>query len=256
MKIDNNDPMSHKKLLNEEAYSQILKSDLLKIFEAHRNSEVDPYYIDRADRNRFAAAQLKQTPIKSLLNLGGGGRRHLEQSLASPEIKVYEIDIQGDCDLQTNLDQLSALPFEDNTFDAVCAFDVLEHLEKFHLINEEMFRVAKDYILISLPNSACEIFFNPFRNRVQKTPDINRGAYSTFYGLPLAPPDDRHRWWLYFQDIVRFYYYFSLTHDADLEFWTPRLNLKKRVFKALFGTHLYHTFFCQHVWIKLKKRLS
>ena len=235
-------------------YDAIFKCDLLKVFESHRNAKVDPYYLDRAGRNEFAARQIKATRVGSVLNLGGGGRRHLENSLNSPEINVFEIDIQGDCDLQANLDDLAKLPFEDHSFDVVCAFDVLEHLENFHLINEEIFRVAKDYVLISLPNSASEVFYDAFWNRTQKKPDMNRGVFSIFYGLPLSPPEDRHRWWIYFQDIVRYYHYFSTKNDADLEFWTPQLGFNKRIFKAVFGSHLYYTFFCQHVWIKLKKR--
>jgi hypothetical protein len=240
--------------VNDDIYGRVLGSDLLRVFESHRNPEIDPHYIERADRNRFAAAQLRRTQPKRILNLGGGGRRHLQASLGSTETQVYEIDIQGDCDLRVNLDTLPGLPFESGSFDVVCAFDVLEHLENFHLLNEEMFRVANDYVLISLPNSAAEVFYDVFRNRPQRQPDLDRGTFSQFYGLPLRPPSDRHRWWLYFQDIVRFYYSFSLHHDCSLEFWTPKLNFKKTVFKSIFGSHLYYSFFCPFVWIKLGKR--
>lgn len=244
----------NKEISNDRFHADVFSCNLLDVFESHRNGKVDPYYLDRAGRNEFAAEQLKATPIGSVLNLGGGGRRHLEKSFGLSGIKIFEVDMQGDCDLKANLDELAALPFSDGAFDVVCAFDVLEHLENFHLINEEIFRVAKDYVLISLPNSASEILYGPFWNNLQKQSDMNRGVFSVFYGLPLARPEDRHRWWLYFQDIIRFYYYFSIKNNADVEFWTPRLNLKKRVFKALFGAHFYYTFFCPHVWVKLKKR--
>ena len=148
----------------EEAYQRVLRCDLLQVFETHRNPSVNPYYLNRADRNRFAAEQLRRTQAKRILNIGGGGVRHLRASLSADDVEVYEVDVQGDCDLKVNLDTLSRLPFDDRSFDAVCAFDVLEHLENFHLLNEEMFRVAKDYILISLPNSAAETFYDPLRN--------------------------------------------------------------------------------------------
>ena len=86
---------------------------------------VNPTYVDRQDRNRFAAEQLKSTKITRILNIGGGGARHLQATLANNEIEVFEIDITGECDLKVNLDELSALPFEDNSFDVVCGFDVL-----------------------------------------------------------------------------------------------------------------------------------
>ncbi len=240
--------------LDENAFQKVTDIDLLEAFKEKLNDHIDPFYIDRFDRNRFAATQLKQNSINSILNLGGGGSRHLEASLNAPEISVFEVDIQGDCDLQVNLDELSALPFDDASFDVVCAFDVLEHLENFHLLNEEMFRVAKDFVLISLPNSASEILFGVIQNRKLSDIDKNSGTYSKFYGLPLVPPKDRHRWWLYFQDIIRFYCYFSLKHKAKIEFWTPKLSYKKRIFKMIFGDHFYYTFFCPHLWIKISKQ--
>lgn len=238
--------------IDDAIYRRVLECNLLEFFETHRNSDVNPVYIDRADRNRFAAAQLQRAPAKRILNLGGGGARHLQARLPQ-DVSVFEIDMQGDCDLQVNLDSLPTLPFEDNSFDVACAFDVLEHLENFHLLNAEMFRVAKDYMLVSLPNSAAEIPFDVLRNRPQKHAELDRGTYSQFYGLPLRPPSDRHRWWIYFQDIVRFYYFFSLQYGASVEFWTPRLNLKKKLFRAVFGGHFYYSFFCPFIWIKIKK---
>lgn len=239
--------------LHEEIYQRVLRCDLLQIFKTYHNPDINPCYIDRAERNRFAAEQLQRTHVTRVLNLGGGGARHLQASLSNNDIELCEVDFHGDCDLKVNLDTLPNLPFEDGSFDVACAFDVLEHLEKFHLINEEMFRVAKRYVLISLPNSAAEIFYDCLRNRPQKHPDLERGTFSIFYGLPLRPPSDRHRWWMYFHDILRFYFYFSLKHNASLEFWTPRLNIKKKLFKFLFGSHIYYSFFCPFVWIKLSK---
>ena len=240
--------------IDDDIYHRVLQSDLIKIFEEHHDKKINPHYIDRAGRNRFAADQLQSTPIDRILNLGGGGRRHLKESLTKSVTEVYEIDIQGDCDMEVNLDTLKVLPFADQSFDVVCAFDVLEHLENFHLLNDEMFRIAKDYVLISLPNSATDLFFDVLRNRTQKAPDMDRGVFSKFYGLPIMPPSDRHRWWISFHDVIRFYYYFSLKNNATLEFWTLKPNFKKWLFKSIFGSHIYHAYFCPHIWIKLGKR--
>lgn len=244
---------SQHKMSEEQAHRSVLGCNLIKIYESHHNKDIDPQYLDRPDRNRFAAEQLRSSETKSILNLGGGGARHLQESLASKSISVYEVDMQGDCDLLTNLDDLDRLPFDDNSFDVVCAFDLLEHVENFHLLNDEMLRVAKDYILISLPNCGAEILFDPLMNRPQTSPDFDRGTFSKVAGLPLKNPSDRHRWWIYFNDIIRFYYYLSLRNSTSLEFWTPKLNTKKKLFKTIFGSHLYNLFFCPHVWIKLSK---
>jgi hypothetical protein len=233
-------------------YSAILSLDAHKVFQSHLNESVNACYADREDRNRFAAGKIKTFGVRNILNIGGGGKRHLHDCLGQ-RYKVFEIDIVGDCDLRLNLDQIDCLPFEDNSFDLCCAFDVLEHLEKFHFINEELYRVSNSTVLISLPNSAAEIFPNVVRKRPQQTPDLNRGALSKFYGLPLQIPDDRHRWWLYFQDIIRFYYYFAQKNRCHLEFWTVNSGLKKRTLGLLIGPHLYNTFFLPHIWIKLVK---
>lgn len=232
---------------------KLLQRKLLKIFDQHHNKDINPYYIDRSDRNRFAAGQLQTPTVKRILNLGGGGKRHLESNLSQADVEVFEVDMQGNCDLQVNLDTVSKLPFEDCSFDVACSFDVLEHLENFHLINDEMYRVAREFILISLPNSAAELPFNFLFNKANAYPYEESGVFSRYYGLPLQPPEDRHRWWLYFHDIIRFYYHFSLTHEASLEFWTPRLNFKKKLFKMIAGSHLYYGLFCPFVWIKISK---
>jgi hypothetical protein len=134
-----------------------------------------------------------------------------------------------------------------------CAFDVLEHLESFHLMNSELFRVAKNHVLVSLPNSAAEVFYDGFWNRPQRIPDKERGTYTKYYGLPIEAPSDRHRWWLYFQDIIRFYYWFGLTRNCGIEFWVPRRTWKKRLFSAVCGERLMYTYFCPHVWILMTK---
>lgn len=240
--------------IDEDVYEAVLKAKLIDVFELCRNDSVDPFYLDRMGRNEFAATQLKKSPsVTKILNIGGGGQRHLAACLNDARITVTEVDIQGDCDLKINLDTIAELPYEDESFDVVCAFDVLEHLESFHLINDEMFRVAKDFVLISLPNSAAEIFYDVLWGRAQKEQNINRGVFSKFYGLPLKTPDDRHRWWLYFHDIIRFYFLFSLEKSVKVEYWIPTLNFKKRLFRTVFGKHIYYTFFCPTVWIKIYK---
>jgi hypothetical protein len=232
-------------------YLELLSLDLDEIFYKHLNCQVNASYVNREDRNRFAAQEIKKMGYKKILNIGSGGKNELKKYLN--HINVFDIDIVGDCDLQINLDKIDILPFKDNEFDLCLALDVLEHLENFHKINSELFRITKSSILISLPNSASEIFHYVLQNRPQKTPDLNRGTFSKFYGLPLKPPNDRHRWWLYFQDIIRFYYFFAQSHKCELEFWTERNGMKNRLIKMFLGRHILNTFFIPTVWVKLTK---
>jgi SAM-dependent methyltransferase len=68
-------------------------------------------------------------------------------------VRVETLDI--DPDLKPDyIGSINALPFDDNEYDVVCAFQVLEHmpyelsLEAF----KEMVRVSRRYILVSLPD--------------------------------------------------------------------------------------------------------
>lgn len=66
--------------------------------------------------------------------------------------------------------------------------DVLEHLENIHLVFDRICYLSDKYVLISLPNCYNSILWF-----------IRAGQYSKetnmkFYGLPIEPPLDRHRW--------------------------------------------------------------
>jgi hypothetical protein len=227
--------------------------NLLAEFEKHRNRTLTPVYHDRESRNLWAASLVRTLPGRTVLNIGGGGKRHLQKHLGT-DWKIHEVDITGDCDTKLNLDQIDRLPFDDASFDTVSGFDVLEHLEHFHLIADEMFRVARSTVLWSLPNAAIEVA-NIFSN-VRPFPDPNEnGVHSKYYGLPIRPPEDRHRWWLTFEDIIRFSLNFAASKGCKVEFFIPddEFSLKRSLFRKLAGERRYLTFFCSTVWIKLQK---
>ena len=83
------------------------------------------------------------------------------------------------CNLENNL------PFDDNSFDIVCALDVLEHLENVHSAFEEIKRVGTKAALISLPNIAHWSFRLRF---------LTKGYLSGKYTFHDSPVIDRHRW--------------------------------------------------------------
>jgi len=158
----------------------------------------------------------------------------------------------GDCDLKLDLDSIDVLPFADGEFEMACAMDVLEHLENFHRINDELFRVSSKCVLISLPNSATE-FLQVAMARADLGPKEERGYFSKYYGLPLNPPVDRHRWWLYPQDIVRFYENFASNHGCKVTYFIPGTNLTRSIARLILGKHIYHTFLMPHIAILLEK---
>jgi hypothetical protein len=229
------------------------QTNLIAEFHKHLNRGQKPEYQDREQRNRWASGLLRAAPGRRILNIGGGGKRHLQKHLGQDWL-VHEVDITGDCDTTLDLDTVDGLPFESGSFDTCCAFEVLEHLEQFHLIADEMYRVAGSTMLISLPNAATEAV-SIFRDIREYNDVFNNGVYSKFYGLPLQPPVDRHRWWLTFEDIVRFGLNFSRTKGCSLEFIVPdeEFSLKRSLFRKLAGERRYLTFFCSTVWIRFTK---
>ena len=230
------------------------KSTLIAGFMRRYDRNIVPAYQDREGRNRWAASYLQGLPGSSVLNLGGGGKRHLQKHLGSAW-QVHEIDVTGECDTRLNLDSIERLPFDDGTFDVCCAFEVLEHLDHLHLIADEMFRVARSTLLVSLPNAAVEIVQILGNRRAHYDPREN-GVYSKFNGLPIQPPQDRHRWWLTFEDIVRYWLWYEESHPCTVTFFIPndQFSLKRTLFRWLGGERLYLTLFTSSVWVKVQKK--
>ena len=228
-------------------------NNLIREFKLRHNTAIVPFYEDREDRNRWAASVVKTFSGDRLLNLGGGGKRHLGKHLA-PKWNVHEVDITGDCDTKLNLDEIDRLPFEDNCFDTCCAFEVLEHLENFHLVFEEMYRVSNSTLFISLPNAAIGAY-RILRNQSPPTDPLKNGVYQKFYGLPLHAPEDRHRWWLTFEDIVRYFVWFEEKESCKVEFYIPQpdATLKRKLFRFVLGERIFLNFLCSNVWIRIEK---
>ncbi len=93
-----------------------------------------------------------------------------------------------------NLETVNTLPFVDKEFDTVICIEVLEHLNNIHTLAQDLFRVANKQVIVSLPNCWRDV-------RVR----LARGSGSVaHYGLPLAAPNDRHKWLFNTQDAVDF----------------------------------------------------
>ena len=120
-----------------------------------------------------------------------------------------EIDKIGDNDYNINFDKIETLPFKNHQFTYCLLNDVLEHLESFHQILNESFRVTKKILVISLPIPSNE-FMNIIKNRKYKGPLKNAGIYNKFYGLPNSVPEDRHRWWFTYDDVISFFEKFDI----------------------------------------------
>ena len=137
------------------------------------------YFRGREDKLAILAHVLRDYLSGSVLDVGCD-RGYLRSFVKG---RYVGIDIAGRPECVVDLEY--GLPFRDGSFDAVVAFDVLEHLNKIHYACDELFRVARHYVVIGLPN--------PYELRFRVKFLLGK-PISGKYGLPIEPPSDRHRW--------------------------------------------------------------
>ena len=93
------------------------------------------------------------------------------------------IDKYGNPDIKQDISK--GLPFDNQSFDTVAGFDVLEHLDDIHFVFDELCRVSKEYVIITLPN------MYEWRFRILF---LFGKPLSGKYELLSQAPSDRHRW--------------------------------------------------------------
>jgi SAM-dependent methyltransferase len=115
--------------------------------------------------------------IKSVLDIGPG-TEFLRSMLAihRPDIMYHTLDIANDVKPDI-IGEVINIPVPYNTYDLVCAFQILEHIEfsDFEKGVQELKRVSKQYVFISLPHfgPSVELWFKiPFFKRVKLSTKI------------------------------------------------------------------------------------
>ncbi len=97
---------------------------------------------------------------ESILEIGVGDRVFGDYIKNNTTITYTSVDIDPELkpDIVGNIEHLSV---SDSTYDVVCAFEVLEHIEfsKFLEILKEMKRISKKYVIISVPHFGPPIKF-------------------------------------------------------------------------------------------------
>ncbi len=210
-----------------------------------------PDYSNRKERNEYVIDLINNhfSETKTILNIGGGQKRYFKDT----KYVVTEIDKDGDNDFTIDLDKIKRLSFEDNTFDIALALDVLEHLENFHLILDEIIRVSKKNVIISLPNSLLDVFSILLDKR--QNDKINQGVYSKFYGLPLIKPIDRHRWFLTVSDIERFFKNYSIKNKFTYEIVSPlNKSFKSKLLGFFLNDRLKKELLTKYCWVFIEKQ--
>lgn len=176
------------------------------------------YTEGRAHRSEWICERFRNelTECNSILDIGCS-----ESALKNflPSGCAYTgVDIVGNPDFKIDLDKIDVLPFGDAQFDGVVCADVIEHLENLHHIFDELCRVTRRYLIITLPNPAYGLYryilnkeYDNLENRTYE------GKYIKFYGLPPEKPIDRHRWFFGYNEAVDFIKYRSKKNKLYLD---------------------------------------
>jgi SAM-dependent methyltransferase len=110
-------------------------------------------YFDRWSSYYYQLSEILKLQIKSMLEVGSGDGVLMQYIRKNTDIDYKNLDVAEDLNPDI-LGGINKIPVEDETFDLVCAFEVLEHLpfDQFEKSILEMKRVSKDYVIISVPH--------------------------------------------------------------------------------------------------------
>lgn len=127
---------------------------------------------------------LQKIKSQNILEIGPGNG-WVTFILRDGGLKVTTVDIDKEL-MPDYVASVNKLPFEDGTFDTVCAFEVLEHLpfESFVGNLKELSRVSSKYVVISLPDKRrillhllLKIPFINYKNIFIKIPSFKKHAF-------------------------------------------------------------------------------
>lgn len=122
---------------------------------------------------------------RSILDVGAD-RCHLREHI-DPGASYWGIGLGGNPDQEVDLEH-GRLPFDDGAYDTVLCLDVLEHLANPHETFDELCRISRDVVIVSLPNPWADTY------RVLRQGPYRDSLAIKYYGLPGTPPGDRHKW--------------------------------------------------------------
>lgn len=133
--------------------------------QVHKTHYFDEKYNSKARWVSFfyQAEIIQNIKARSVLEIGPGNGL-VTHVLRDRGVQVTTADIDPELkpDVVASADKL---PFADNSFDAVCAFEVLEHIPFEYFVRnlKEMSRVSKKHIIISLPDRRRILFHVLFK---------------------------------------------------------------------------------------------
>ncbi len=156
----------------------------------------------------FSAAFSGDTSI-----LDVGSRDDSAQRVLGPQAKLVD---KNNPNLPPWDWEKELLPYGDGSFDTVVCLDTLEHINDFHRSAQDLLRVARTHVVISLPNCWRKMFKQMLQGY----------GTSASYGLPFEKPMDRHKWFFNTVEIEQFFQYQSAVsvtpfRVVDMRFAVP-----------------------------------
>lgn len=135
--------------------------------------------------------EIQRLDPKNVLEIGpGSGVFKQVASVFDISVETFDIDSELNPD---HVGSVTAMPFSDASYDIVCAFQMLEHLpyEQSLLAFDEMLRVSRYHVIISLPNAETLWRYNFYVPKI--------GSIEFFIPKPLVKPrahtfDGEHYW--------------------------------------------------------------
>jgi len=156
-------------------------------------------YTNRAGKAIYIATKYASILGGSVLDVGCDEK---QLSKLIPSTATYlGIDMSSAADIILILED-AKLPLADRAIDTVLACDVLEHLEQIHAVFDELCRVAKHRVIVSLPNPMLAFMHALAHEDIGEREGTNKGL--KYYGLPVERPRDRHRWFFSSEEAQRF----------------------------------------------------
>lgn len=205
---------------------------------------------NREERAEFVSKIYKNFLKNSVLDVGCS-----EGSLKncmSKDVKYVGIDISGKPDIIIDLEKDKLKIFEDNSFYTIVCTEVLEHLENIHEMFDELCRVSKRFIIISLPNNWVLFKFSLLSGKNGQK----------FYGLPIEIPSDRHKWFFNYDQAFNFIKERGLRNKFIIrnKFSIPIIpnTLRLQIFNIFFKIYYrnqygYNNLFFSNIWVLLEK---
>jgi len=210
-------------------------------------------FTTREERYKFIQTNFKEILLKSKSILDVGCYENYFKKEYGD--KVFGIDISGKPDKKVDLEKETLRFLPDSSYELIICTEVLEHLDNLHEVINDFLRVSSQYIIISLPNCA-NIRYLIHILRTKKT--------GKFYGLPLAKPEDRHKWFFSHREIAVFASQFAEENNLTIERLIYHFNLgihwKKDIYHKIQETLIFYfiklfkfKIFSQDIFILFRK---